>query len=165
MERDHYSVLGVSRFVSQDALRRAFRLRILQIHPDTNPTDNAAADHARRVIEAYEVLRDSDSRRRYDRALAKPVYVMTPHSYEAACPLWVTRFVVLALFFAMSAGLVCVVAESVGGSTQAFHPIVGVTSVQAVPDSSAASSSGDQSISLGLDCLEEARSPDLRAPN
>ena len=164
MERDYYSLLGVSRFASQNTLRRAFRSCILQIHPDRNPTDIDAADRARRVIEAYKVLCDPKSRRRYDNTLAMPAYVMTPrYRYEAACPLWLTRCFVLMLFFAMSAGLFCIVAQSFADSTTVFRPMLGATDFREVAPSAASNANatlGDKSIGWRLNCVEEIQSPD-----
>ena len=162
MGRDFYSFLGVSRFASQDALRRAFRSRILRVHPDRNPDDEAAADRARRVIEAYHVLGNPESRRQYDRALATPTWaVVAYHRRDAACPLWVTRCFVLVLFFAVSAGLFYAVTEAVADSTPVFRPILGVTNDYTSPASSVSSTThaarGDHSPGFRFQCLQEVK--------
>jgi len=128
MERDYYSILGVNRFASRQAIKRAYRARIRETHPDLHPSDGFASDRARDVIEAYRVLHDPDSRRRYDSSragiaapAAAPIYVC-----EAPCPLWVTRFVAILLFFAVSAALFYAVAVSVSDNTPVFRPSLGI---------------------------------------
>lgn len=54
--RDYYQVLGVSRYASDEAIRRAFRLRVFGSHPDRNIHDPAAGERTRAIIEAYHAL-------------------------------------------------------------------------------------------------------------
>jgi len=63
---DFYGLLGVSRDASAEQLKRAYRRKARELHPDTNP-DPAAADEFKAVARAYEVLSDPDQRARYDR--------------------------------------------------------------------------------------------------
>lgn len=63
---DYYSVLGVDRGAEQNDIRRAFRRLARQYHPDLNKDDSDAEDRFKEVNEAYEVLSDPDSRRKYD---------------------------------------------------------------------------------------------------
>src|SRR5918993_2496988 len=63
---DFYDLLGVSRSASAEELKRAYRQRARELHPDTNP-DPAAAEQFKAVARAYEVLSDPDQRARYDR--------------------------------------------------------------------------------------------------
>lgn len=67
MAVDYYEVLGVSRDASSEEIKKAFRVRARQWHPDANPNDPAAEARFRECAEAYEVLSDPERRRRYDR--------------------------------------------------------------------------------------------------
>ena len=167
MERDYYSTLGVSRFVSQQALKRAYRARIRKVHPDLNPTDIIAADRARKVIEAYGVLRDPESRRRYDKMRSWPAEraAIPVYAYDAPCPQWVTQFFALVVFFAVAAALFCVVMTSVTDSTPVFRPSLAVLDTR--PSSAAPALSIEKfrregrTMSFRTDC-REAQDPSPR---
>ena len=64
--KDYYSILGVSKSASADDIKRAFRKLARKYHPDVNPGDSTAEAKFKEVSEAYEVLSDSDKRRKYD---------------------------------------------------------------------------------------------------
>jgi curved DNA-binding protein len=64
--RDYYDVLGVSRDATADQIQQAFRTLARKYHPDVNK-DPAAEDRFKEVNEAYHVLSDPDTRKRYDR--------------------------------------------------------------------------------------------------
>ena len=63
--RDFYEILGVSRTATQDEIQQAYRKLARAHHPDVNH-DPAAEDRFKDVSEAYDVLSDPDTRRRYD---------------------------------------------------------------------------------------------------
>ena len=62
---DFYQTLGVPRNASQDEIQRAYRQLARTYHPDIN-RDPGAEDRFKEVSEAYDVLSDPQTRRRYD---------------------------------------------------------------------------------------------------
>ena len=66
--RDPYSILGVRRNADADEIKAAWRTKAKTIHPDQNRDDPSATDRFAEVGQAYELLKDPERRRRYDRA-------------------------------------------------------------------------------------------------
>ncbi|MBP5300435.1 MAG: DnaJ domain-containing protein, partial [Victivallales bacterium] len=64
--QDYYSILGVSRDVTPDQLKKAYRTLALKYHPDRNPDDKEAEEKFKDVNNAYQVLSDPQKRARYD---------------------------------------------------------------------------------------------------
>ncbi|MGI9521603.1 MAG: DnaJ C-terminal domain-containing protein [Hyphomicrobiaceae bacterium] len=64
---DPYAVLGVRRNASDGDIRRAFRRLAKELHPDVKPNDLAAAERFKKVSLAYDILGDTEKRRRFDR--------------------------------------------------------------------------------------------------
>jgi len=64
---NYYSVLGISRFADQDAIRHAFKAQVRRSHPDMGV--GSSPERFRDAVEAYEVLSDPSRRREYDHTL------------------------------------------------------------------------------------------------
>lgn len=62
---DHYETLGVSRDASLEEIKKAYRKLARQLHPDVNPSEEAA-EKFKTVTHAYDVLSDTEQRQRYD---------------------------------------------------------------------------------------------------
>ncbi len=62
-KRDYYEVLGVERGATQEDIKKAYRKKALEHHPDRNPGDHTAEDKFKEATEAYEVLHDDEKRR------------------------------------------------------------------------------------------------------
>src|SRR5215207_4555503 len=63
--RDFYEALGVSRTADQEEIQRAYRRLARTYHPDVNK-DPGAEERFKEISEAYDVLSDPETRRRYD---------------------------------------------------------------------------------------------------
>jgi len=66
-KRDYYEVLEVTKTVTTDELKVAYRRLAMKHHPDRNPGDPEAEAKFKEATEAFEVLSDPDKRERYDR--------------------------------------------------------------------------------------------------
>lgn len=64
---DYYDILEISRTATADEIKKAYRKKALQFHPDKNPGDAEAEKRFKEVSEAYEVLSDEKKRPMYDR--------------------------------------------------------------------------------------------------
>ena len=62
----YYSILGVLPDADSKDIRQAFRKKARSYHPDLNPGSEEAETRFKEINEAYEVLSDPDSRRKYD---------------------------------------------------------------------------------------------------
>jgi molecular chaperone DnaJ len=66
-KRDYYDVLGVARGAPDADVKKAYRRLARKLHPDVNPGDKSSQKRFQEVQEAYDVLKDAEKRRAYDR--------------------------------------------------------------------------------------------------
>ncbi|MSR60982.1 MAG: molecular chaperone DnaJ [Planctomycetes bacterium] len=65
-KRDYYEVLGVERSAPAEEIKRAYRKKALEFHPDRNQDDPKAEGKFKEAAEAYDILGDDEKRKRYD---------------------------------------------------------------------------------------------------
>lgn len=67
MKKDFYEVLGVNKNATVAEIKKAYRKKAVQNHPDKNPGDKEAEERFKKAAEAYEVLSNTDKKAKYDR--------------------------------------------------------------------------------------------------
>ena len=65
-KRDYYEVLGVSKSATPEEIKKAYRQKAIQFHPDKNPGDKASEEKFKEAAEAYEILSNPEKKQRYD---------------------------------------------------------------------------------------------------
>jgi len=66
MKEDYYDILGISKGATAAEIKKAYRKKAVQYHPDKNPGDAKAEEMFKKAAEAYEVLSDDNKKARYD---------------------------------------------------------------------------------------------------
>ena len=65
-KRDYYEVLEVSKTATVEEIKKAYRKKAIEFHPDKNPGNKEAEEKFKEAAEAYEVLSDANKKARYD---------------------------------------------------------------------------------------------------
>ena len=65
-KRDYYEVLGIQKGATEDEIKKAFRKKARENHPDLHPDDPSYVEKFQEINEANEVLSDPEKRARYD---------------------------------------------------------------------------------------------------
>ena len=144
---DHYARLGVQPSASAEEIRRAYRQKAQETHPDRNPDDPNAAERFQKVKEAYQVLRDPERRAQYDDVRAAeqrgPDGLTITQQAPAGCGGYLWRvfagLVAVGLFFVLEAAGVWAATDTwtiviAVGAVSLLAALIGVAVARQFPD-------------------------------
>ncbi len=66
MKKDFYEILGITKSASPEEIKKAYRKKAIEFHPDKNPGNAQAEENFKLAAEAYEVLSDQNKKAKYD---------------------------------------------------------------------------------------------------
>ena len=66
MKKDFYEILGISKSATEAEIKKAYRKKAIEFHPDKNPGNKQAEENFKTAAEAYEVLSDPQKKAKYD---------------------------------------------------------------------------------------------------
>ena len=67
MKKDFYEILGITKSATEAEIKKAYRKKAIEFHPDKNPGDATAEENFKKAAEAYEILSDPQKKAQYDR--------------------------------------------------------------------------------------------------
>lgn len=67
MKKDYYEILGITKSANEAEIKKAYRKKAIEFHPDKNPGDAKAEENFKIAAEAYEILSDPQKKAQYDR--------------------------------------------------------------------------------------------------
>jgi len=78
MSKNYYEILGVPKNASQEEIKKAYRRKMKDLHPDLHPNDKSLEEQTKEVNEAYEILGNEEKRKQYDQTISMQTF--TPNN-------------------------------------------------------------------------------------
>ena len=66
MKKDFYEILGITKSATPEEIKKAYRKKAIEFHPDKNPGNKEAEENFKTAAEAYEILSDPSKKAKYD---------------------------------------------------------------------------------------------------